>query len=397
MPQPGAAYTNESRIIDIGSTPLGRAAKNGDVPGIVALCEAGAALDKTDVSGRNIMSIAAEAGRVEVVQWLLEAGAEFKRGDHRGITPLAWAAGSGHTPVLDTLIRAGAPVDPSSPVAFGSALCVAARGGHVEAVQALLSAGASLEAEAPNWQHRAALALAVAKGHVAVVKELLKAAYRGDGVTSLEQAKAIVNAEDSNGHTAMSIAATLGSPDIVEELLSASASLGDKDSKAGIALHHAAKHGHVPAIEILLREDPSAMHALDNTGNTALGFAAMSGHLGAVNVLLGAGAKPNLAGKSAFPLMLAARYGQTKVVQALLVAGAAVNQSKGGSTALDEAAGNTWSDERAKAACVRLLLANGAKGAASALKIAKANGRGAAADILQAAVAAQPRLSRWLR
>ena len=96
-------------------------------------------------------------------------------------------------------------------------------------------------------------------------------------------------AEDS-GESALAIAASIGSAEIVQMLLDEGA---DPNYLGTILwpLTAAAGAGHIDVVEQLLLADAD-VEAVDEDGVTALGSAAAGGHLGVVEMLLEAGANP---------------------------------------------------------------------------------------------------------
>jgi ankyrin repeat protein len=105
-------------LLTIGSTPLIRAAKAGDVPAIKLLLAAGANVDLATINGITPLLAAAgngssgldtrgryktEAQAVEAAQLLLAAGANINARDRGGQTALHGAAGSGWNSLIRTL------------------------------------------------------------------------------------------------------------------------------------------------------------------------------------------------------------------------------------------------------------------------------------------------------
>jgi ankyrin repeat protein len=110
-------------IIDIGTTPLLRAARAGDVAAMKVLLAHGALVDLPQVSGATPLMVAVGAGanaidtrgkfRTEIdalaaAQVLLESGADVNARDARGRTALHSAAALGYTDVAKFLVEHGA-------------------------------------------------------------------------------------------------------------------------------------------------------------------------------------------------------------------------------------------------------------------------------------------------
>jgi uncharacterized protein len=110
-------------ILDIGTTPLLRAARGADIPAIERLVKAGALLDLPQRDGLTPLMVAVGAGAssidtrgkfrtaveaLETADALLEAGAAIDQTDARGRTALHYAAAAGYTDVALLLVDRGA-------------------------------------------------------------------------------------------------------------------------------------------------------------------------------------------------------------------------------------------------------------------------------------------------
>jgi ankyrin repeat protein len=110
-------------ILDIGTTPLLRAARGADLPAIERLVKAGALLDLPQRDGITPLMAAVGAGAssidtrgkfrtaleaLETAGALLEAGAAIDQTDARGRTALHYAAAAGYTDVALLLVDRGA-------------------------------------------------------------------------------------------------------------------------------------------------------------------------------------------------------------------------------------------------------------------------------------------------
>jgi uncharacterized protein len=112
-------------IIDIGTTPLLRAARSGDTPSMKLLLEHGALVDLPQVAGATPLMVAVGLGansidtrgkfRTELdavasAQALLDAGADVNARDANGRTALHAAAALGYNDVVRLLVERGADV-----------------------------------------------------------------------------------------------------------------------------------------------------------------------------------------------------------------------------------------------------------------------------------------------
>jgi uncharacterized protein len=157
-------------ILEIGTTPLLRAARGADIPAIERLAAAGALLDLPQRDGLTPLMVAVGAGAssidtrgkfrtaleaLETADVLLEAGAAIDQTDARGRTALHYAAAAGYTDAALLLVERGANLaatdsDGVTPVdAANGKLRGGRRGGGTaypataEALQGLLTATAA--------------------------------------------------------------------------------------------------------------------------------------------------------------------------------------------------------------------------------------------------------------
>jgi len=165
-----------------------------------------------------------------------------------------------------------------------------------------------------------------------------------------------VDHADSDGWTALMLAARAGHAQCLELLLRAGANVDHEKSDGWTALMFAANAGYTQCLALLLSEGASVDHA-DSDGWTALMLAARAGHAQCLELLLSKGANVNHAkpnGSTA--LMMAAQGGHAQCLALLLRKGATVDHaySKYGWTALMIAA------HKGHAQCVGFLLCKGA-------------------------------------
>lgn len=209
-------------------------------PAIVALLAThGANLEARDATGRTALSWAAGNGHVEVLSYLLDHGADASTRDAHQRTPLWWAACNGHN----------------------------------LAVQQMLDHD-NVDAESPNEHGRTVLMCAAEKGYEAVVRVLLEG-----------KNKALVNAEDPQGRTALSWAAGGDRDKAATYLMGMGADTEIQDIHGRTPLLWAAAEGHV-AVTTTLLDHNADVECPDAERRTALSWAAGKGQEGVVQLLL---------------------------------------------------------------------------------------------------------------
>ncbi len=176
--------------------------------GLLAAALALAAAVQASTNGAAIAG-AASRGDAQAVRSLLRQGADVNAAQGDGMTALHWAAMQGDAELATTLLRAGASLKASTRLAGYAPLPLAARNGHAAVIAALLKAGA--DANSKTGSGTTPLMLAASAGQPEAVKLLL-------------DQRADVNArEPFKGHTALMFAAALDRVDAVKLLLATGA------------------------------------------------------------------------------------------------------------------------------------------------------------------------------
>ncbi|TIA28701.1 purine and uridine phosphorylase [Aureobasidium pullulans] len=301
--------TSDCNHCAYATTPLYEATLHHRVSVVELLLANGADVEHTSENS-NCLQLASWRGLFDIVQILVNAGANI---DCLGAsnTPLALAAKSGHGDVVQFLLDKHANVNLTREnCPYGTALQSAAANGHIATAANLLEHGAHVNAFG-RWGTALASAVRL-PGNIEMVQMLLN---NGAGVES----------QDGYGRTALQLAASCGSCDIMLELLERRADVNARGT-SGTALTQAAKGGHIAAVEMLLAR--GADINAQGTDGTALTQAAMGGHTAAVEMLLECGAELDIEEGTAFTaLQAAAFHGHKDVVQRLLISKADANAS----------------------------------------------------------------------
>ncbi len=147
------------------------AAMAGNRDAVRTLLQAGADVNTALGDGMTALHYAATRNDAELAKMLIVAGANLKATTRLGgYTPLLLASRAGNTAVLDTLVAAGA--DPNSATVNGTtALMFAAASGKADAVKLLLDKGAKLDVK-ENARGETALMFAAAAGRAEVIRVL---------------------------------------------------------------------------------------------------------------------------------------------------------------------------------------------------------------------------------
>ncbi|XP_030625502.1 ankycorbin [Chanos chanos] len=160
---------------------------------------------------------------------------------------------------------------------------------------------------------------------------------------------------DSEGKSALHVAATRGQTECLATILAHGADLSVVDASGFSALHLAAKNNHQECAKKLI-QSKCLVDAVDGSGKTPLHHAAISGNNIIVQLLCEHSSPVNLKDTDGFtPLLLSARHAHAEVCRSLVDWGADVNAcDKNGRTAV------MLASESSCAAAVEVLVERGA-------------------------------------
>uniref|UniRef100_A0A8C9X0H3 Ankyrin repeat domain 52 n=1 Tax=Sander lucioperca TaxID=283035 RepID=A0A8C9X0H3_SANLU len=314
----------------LGRSPLHYAAANGNSQCTISLVRAGAEVNELDLTGCSPLHYAAAShtfcGRIKPRQdynvvlcvfrcldFLLDSGANPTLKNSNGYSAVHYAAAYGNKQHLELLLEISfnclEEVESNIPV---SPLHLAAYYGHREALRLLCETLVSLDVR--DIEGRTALHLAAQRGFAPCVEVLLKhqasytlkehkrkwtalhaAAAEGQMDCLLllvngEQSADIIDSPDTQGQTALMLAALGRHTDCVHILLEKGAKADAADKKGFTALHRAAMLGSEDCVSALLEHGASAL-CRDSQGRTPLHLVASRGHTELLRTLLKAAMK----------------------------------------------------------------------------------------------------------
>jgi uncharacterized protein len=257
---------------------------------------------------------AAMDGNRDAVKTLLKQAADVNAAQGDGMTALHWAAMKNDADLVQTLLYAGANAKATTRIGAYTPLLLAAKSGNADVIEPLAKAGADVNAATSNGT--TALMFAAASGNVAAVQALLE---RG----------ADVNAKESvRGLTPAMFAAASNRAAVIDLL-----------AKKGADLKATSKVTDLAA----LSRDPAALREFTQGNPTVPGQEPQGSRNGPAPAGRG-GRGPQTPGVDRnfqlnelvaaqggmTPLLLAAREGHLESVQALITAGADLNQVSAG-------------------------------------------------------------------
>ena len=220
----------------------------GHAKASIALVNAGANIEIGDDSGAiaggasknsTSLQLAALNGHISVVDALIKQGAKV---GHRtqGYPPLFNATSNGHVQVVSILLEAGADKDCRKNADGTGSTCLicACQNGNMDVAEIILNKKPDIEAK--NSHGQSALSVAVTYGHADVVRILLSHGAQVDAM------------HGSTGQTALIVAVQKGFLDVVEVLLDHGAEIDKKNKVQDSALSVAVMRKNPPMVKLIL-------------------------------------------------------------------------------------------------------------------------------------------------
>jgi uncharacterized protein len=307
-------------------SPVADAAKRGDRAAVKTLLQQGADANAAHGDGMTALHWAATHGDAEMARMLVVAGARLEAVTRNGnYTPLHLAARVGSAPVLKTLLDAGANVKAATSSGGATALHLAAAQGSAAAVTTLLDKGAEVDATEKAFG-QTALMWAAAFDRVAAIEALI--ARKAD-LTLTSAVENVTDKERADRAAATAKRRTAVPQQYPDRAGGANAAAGRGGAAAGApAQGQRGGGGGRGAAGDSANAGPQQLSYGQLVGNkgglTPLLFAAREGNLAAVNALLKAGADLNQVSKGdqTSPMLMATLNGHFDIAKLLLDKGA---------------------------------------------------------------------------
>jgi ankyrin repeat protein len=309
------------------ASDLVRAIRDADAQAVRALIENGADANGRDADGNTPLILTSLYASPKCVALLLEKGADANAANKAGATALVRAATNYEKTRL--LVSAGARVRVRTADFGNTPLILAARrAGNSRTVKLLLERGA--DATERNDSGVSPIISGAASGDLETVRLLLDAGAKADDFPKSKDPRATDIA--AGLRTPLMWAAYYNDVPMVRLLLEHGAD-PNKSTYFGSPLSHACWNDGFEAAELLIDHGANVNARDAVAGFTPLHWAAGSETAGhhLVKLLLGSGADPNAAGGESVsalglaqqtPLLIAEKRGRTRIVDALLAAGA---------------------------------------------------------------------------
>ncbi|WP_184891102.1 ankyrin repeat domain-containing protein [Candidatus Cardinium hertigii] len=310
----------------------------------------------TNCPGKRTMPlhIVAQNGYAACIDALIDAGAMCNKQNTYGDTPLHAAAKSNQANIIRTLVVQHDAILDIKNKYDQTPLHVAIRNYKLDAIKTLLQLGADIHLKGTvhikgkKWEgdafqiaalHKirtqriecATLLQAYASKHAELVGSLQDCIKNGDisFIEKLQRTGVTLEMPNSNGDTALHLAAQYGQVDVIEALYRHNTNI-DMNIRnlynSRTPLHVAAQYGQPDAIRILLQYGAERDIQDNYAGFTPLHLAALRGQVAAIQALVEAEAPVNVQSNQGLtPLELAIKGKYLACAKILLEAGAYIN------------------------------------------------------------------------
>ena len=276
-----------------GGTPLHVAVENNG-PEVVALfLDRGADIEARSDAGHTPLHLATGHNELEVVALLLDRGANIEASPETRHTPLHYAAGHNKPEVVALLLDEGANIEARTEKG-ATPLHTAARYNNLEMVALLLDRGANVEAREDDGPLQASpkgLLLRTLLVSLTLALEAWESSLAPDKEKWEPDKEAIADSLDGpdmiyriGRHTPLHYAAGYNKLEVVALLLDKGADIHALSTLGITPLHFAARY-NTPEVVVLLLDRGAPPDALDNGDFTPLYYAEKNEHLKGSSVL----------------------------------------------------------------------------------------------------------------
>jgi uncharacterized protein len=152
------------------ASPVADAAMKGDIATVKALLTQKAGVNVPQADGATAIQWAAYTNNLALADVLIKGGADVKLANHDGATALSLASINGNAPMIEKLLQAGADQNERQPNGE-TALMLASRNGSVDAIKVFLDHKADVNAK-EKLRGTTAIMWAAEQSHPAAVKLL---------------------------------------------------------------------------------------------------------------------------------------------------------------------------------------------------------------------------------
>lgn len=249
-PKHGARYIGYSTLIAslIWLAPLGsiaaddprtawqEAIRKGDLVVLARLASPRLDINLSGPNGKTALMVAASRDDRALIQRFVELGANVDQRNHAGGTALMYAAQYGRTESADALLANGAEPNLRAAKSW-TAIMIAVLKGHESVTELLLEQGA--DPNLPDMLGWTPLMRAVANQRAPIVEILLRSEHIA------------VNASDTDGLSALHIAAALGDIGLTRRLLAHGADTQARDGRGNTPAMLAEQAQHEAVSELL--------------------------------------------------------------------------------------------------------------------------------------------------